>query len=290
MQLKKMLAMAVVTVMAAALCVPAMAEEATPGEIAGTNATVIKSNASDWNTNKDTLISAATEMTAQLSDTTANATINQEMSNAGLAFFVAAEKNKAAEVDGDAEAYNKNGVQVKYSKQATADALTINSCTVSDTGVVTLDATQGDNGSAYGYAIAIVLPDDTKAAGYRITMTGEGAQPVDMVAPVQYSYDEDVKKNIKQVTFWVPHFTTYELQPVSVTVPTQPTPAPTVTVTSEEEAKEETAQPTPTPVVAENPIKKTGTSMNLSMMAVVAVAAVAACGAGVAVKKSHKGE
>lgn len=293
MQLKKMLAVAVVTVMAATMCAPAMADEATPGEIAGTKADKIKELASDWNKNKSILLSAATEMTKQLSDTTAKATINQEMSNAGLAFFAAAEKNNAPEVDSNANAYNKDDVQVKYSKEANANALTVNSCTVSENGTVTLDADPGQDVSEYGYTIVIVLPDDVEATGYKITMTGADAQTVDMVAPVQYPYDEVAGKEIKQVSFWVPHFTTYELSPVTVSAPTQPNPAPdtTVTVSSEDNSSESTtAQATPAPVVAENPIKKTGTSMNLSMMAVVAVAAVAACGAGVAVKKSHKGE
>lgn len=44
------------------------------------------------------------------------------------------------------------------------------------------------------------------------------------------------------------------------------------------------------PAVEENPIKKTGASMDMTMFVVVALAAAAVCGMGVAVKKAHKGE
>ena len=97
------------------------------------------------------------------------------------------------------------------------------------------------------------------------------------------------------VTFWAPHFTTYQLTPVNVnnggTEGGESNQGGEQTVTSDDNKEETTTSTTTTTTtVAENPIKATGVSMNMSVFAVVACAAVAACGSGVAVKKSHKGE
>lgn len=170
------------------------------------------------------------------------------------------------------------------------------SCNVADDYTITIDATASGD-SAHGYALSVKLPLDCNVQTYTLSETS---------GQVSFTATADVINvggEFKMVTFWVPHFTTYVLTPASVSggnsssgsddnnsssnnssnnsqaVTTQTT---TSTVT--------TTETVTAPAVEENPIKKTGASMDMTMFVVVALAAAAVCGVGVAVKKAHKGE
>ena len=154
-----------------------------------------------------------------------------------------------------------------------------------------MDVTEGSTPSKYGYAVTVMLPAESDVYYYNVSI--QNGQLIDVTVPVTAYVDKDGTTR-KMVTFWAPHFTTYELTPMSLN---QNQGGEQQTVTSDDSSSsssdESTAASTTTATtatVAENPIKATGVSMNLSVFAVVACAAVAACGAGVAVKKSHKGE
>lgn len=283
MQMKKIVSIAAAAAMAAAFCVPAYA--ATPGEVAkGTADNVLSLTASNWATNKAEGSAAMEELTSQVR-ADSSITVTQVMNNAGLSFFDICESTKDEDIAKVVGVEEYSGLEVVYRKAADASDLTVNSC-YNDKGVITMDVTEGSTPSKYGYAVTVMLPAESDVYYYNVSI--QNGQLIDVTVPVTAYVDKDGTTR-KMVTFWAPHFTTYELTPMSLN---QNQGGEQQTVTSDDSSEESTTASTTatTATVAENPIKATGVSMNLSVFAVVACAAVAACGAGVAVKKSHKGE
>lgn len=280
MQMKKIVSVAAAAAMAAAFCVPAYA--ATPGEVAGGTAeNVLSLTASNWATNKAEGSAAMEELTSQVR-ADSSITVTQIMNNAGLSFFDICESTKDEDIAKVVGVEEYSGLEVVYRKAADASDLTVNSFGY-DKGVITMDVTEGSTPSKYGYAVTVMLPAESDVYYYNVSI--QNGQLITVTVPVTAYVDKDGTTR-KMVTFWAPHFTTYELTPVDVS---QNQGGEQQTVTSDDSSEESTTTTT-TATVAENPIKATGVSMNLSVFAVVACAAVAACGAGVAVKKSHKGE
>lgn len=281
MQMKKIASVAAAAAMAAVFCVPASA--ATPGEVAaGTADTVLDLTASNWATNKEAGTAAMSDLTSQVRSDS-SITVTQVMNNAGLSFFDICENTKddeIAKVDATGE---YSGLQVTYRKDADASDLVLNGFGYDASGVITLDATEGEKASEYGYAITVMLPAETNVYYYNVSI--QNGQQVNVTVPVSQYYDKDGNVH-KMVTFWAPHFTTYQLTPMSLNQTT--TNSDNGSSDSSEEETTTTTTTTTAAAVTENPIKATGVSMNLSAVAVVACAAVAACGAGVAVKKSRK--
>lgn len=295
MQLKKVLSFAVAAAMAAAFCAPAMA--ATPGEAAvDTAQTVLDLTQNNWATNATPAKEAMSSLTDAVTQNS-DITVSQEMNDAGVSFFDIAENVK------DTDTFKKvevpaadNGLQVLYRADANSNDLTIKNVSLEEDGSILFEAEQDGADSEYGYAVTIMLPSESTSYFYSVTMV-DGNQLVNITAPVTQYADADMNVH-KMVTFWVPHFTTYELTPVNITAPT-PTPggnnneqdnaasSESTESSQSAESSESTAAPA---TVAENPIKKTGTDMNLSLVVVVALTAAAACGAGVALKMSRKGE
>ncbi len=289
MQMKKIVSVVAAAAMAAAFCVPAYA--ATPGEVAGDLAQqVLDLTAEDWSGNKAAATEKMSELTAQVKSDSA-ITITQKMNNAALSYFDAAENNGDSVISKSVGVEKFYGTGMVYRKDADASDLTVNSFGYNE-GVITVDATEGGTSSDCGYAISVTLPADGNN-NYYYNVSMQDGQQVDVTVPVT-SYVDENGQQLYMITFWAPHFTTYVLTPVNVS---QNQGGEQQTVTSDDSSNsssdESTAASTTTATtatVAENPIKATGVSMNLSVFAVVACAAVAACGAGVAVKKSHKGE
>lgn len=281
MQMKKIVSVVAAAAMAAAFCVPAYA--ATPGEVAGDLAQqVLDLTAEDWSGNKAAATEKMSELTAQVKGDSA-ITITQKMNNAALSYFDAAENNGDSVISKSVGVEKYYGTGMVYRKDADASDLTVNGFGYNE-GVITVDATEGSTSSDCGYAISVTLPADGNN-NYYYNVSMQDGQQVDVTVPVT-SYVDENGQQLYMITFWAPHFTTYVLTPVSVN---QNQGGGQQTVTSDDSSEESTTTTT-TATVAENPIKATGVSMNLSVFAVVACAAVAACGAGVAVKKSHKGE
>lgn len=281
MQMKKIVSVVAAAAMAAAFCVPAYA--ATPGEVAGDLAQqVLDLTAEDWSGNKAAATEKMSELTAQVKSDSA-ITITQKMNNAALSYFDAAENNGDSVISKSVGVEKFYGTGMVYRKDADASDLTVNGFGYNE-GVITVDATEGSTSSDCGYAISVTLPADGNN-NYYYNVSMQDGQQVDVTVPVT-SYVDENGQQLYMITFWAPHFTTYVLTPVSVN---QNQGGGQQTVTSDDSSEESTTTTT-TATVAENPIKATGVSMNLSVFAVVACAAVAACGAGVAVKKSHKGE
>lgn len=283
MQMKKLVSFVVAAAMATVFCVPAFA--ATPGEEAADKAkNVLSLTESNWATNKAQAVAAITDLTSQVTNQQ-DITVTQVMNNAGVSFFDMAENNQddsITKVDATGE---YSGLQVVYRKDAAASDLTLNSFSYNDAGVITLDAVQEGTDSAYGYAVSVMLPASTDVNYYSVSIVD--GQLITVTVPVTAYQDKDGTTH-KMVTFWAPHFTTYQLTPISLN--NGGNNGGEQTVTSDDNEEKTTTSTTTTTTVTENPIKATGVSMNMSVFAVVACAAVAACGAGVAVKKSHKGE
>lgn len=113
-------------------------------------------------------------------------------------------------------------------------------------------------------------------------MLGQNAQPNETVVSVVNG----------TVSFWVPHFTVYQLTPVNEQTSNQGGNG--GNSSNNEDSSNDTNQVvvsgTSSAAVAENPIKKTGTEMSVVLFAVAAVAAIAVGGIRVAVSKARKGE
>ena len=158
-------------------------------------------------------------------------------------------------------------------------------------------------------------------------MEGDNAQKIDATVPVKSYIDKDNTTH-KYVTFWVPHFTTYVLTSFSndTAAETTTTTTSSTTVSSGDAIQYYTCKAcgyhnwTATEegyrcdncgyiesqkqlagygnvkgvyspkTGTENPIKATGSDMNLTVLVVVALAVAAACGMGVTSKKSRKSE
>lgn len=236
----------------------------------------------DWEANKDEVSVMMKEMTSQIR-ADSDITVSEAMTDVALAYFDAAEDNGDSSISKSVGVEQYYGTGMVYRKDSDASDLTVNSFEYNE-GVITLDATEGSTSSDCGYAISVTLPADGENYGDYI-VTIENGQKFDGAVEPKYYTDKNGQE-LCMLTFWAPHFTTYKLIPVNAS---QNQGGEQQTVTSDDSSEESTTTAT-TATVAENPIKATGVSMNLSVFAVVACAAVAACGAGVAVKKSHKGE
>lgn len=286
MQLKKIASVIAAVAMAATLCMPAFAD-ATPGEIAN--------NAAEQ--------AAASQDIAEIASYVAQATESLKLSSEPVTVSVPVTSQAIryfdmAEEKGWVNPVASGDIIYRCDNGATVNA----SCNVADDYTITIDATASGD-SAHGYALSVKLPLDCNVQTYTLSETS---------GQVSFTATADVINvggEFKMVTFWVPHFTTYVLTPASVSggnsssggddnnnsnnssnssnnssnnsqaVTTQTT---TSTVT--------TTETVTAPAVEENPIKKTGASMDMTMFVVVALAAAAVCGMGVAVKKAHKGE
>lgn len=277
MKLKKIASVIAAVAMAATLCMPAFAE-ATPGEIA--NNAAQEAAASQDIGEVGSLLEQATQ---SLKSSTEPATVSVPVTSQGIRYFDMAEEK------GWVNAKESGGVIYRCDNGAAVNATS----SVADDYTITIDATaEGD--SAHGYALSVKLPLDCNVETYTLT---EASGSLQFSATAQVM---NVGGEFKMVTFWVPHFTTYVLTPAQVTGSegssnggssgsssnsssnNEQTAASTVTTTE--------SVAVPAAVVEENPIKKTGVSMNLALFVVVALAAVSVCGVTVAAKKAHKGE
>lgn len=276
MKLKKIASVIAAVAMAAMLCMPAFAD-ATPGEIAN--------NAAEQ--------AAASQDIAEIASYVAQATESLKLSSEPVTVSVPVTSQAIRYFDMAEEKGWVNPVASGDIIYRCDNGTTVNaSCNVADDYTITIDATASGD-SAHGYALSVKLPLDCNVQTYTLSETS---------GQVSFTATADVINvggEFKMVTFWVPHFTTYVLTPASVSggnsssgsddnnnssnnsqaVTTQTT---TSTVT--------TTETVTAPAVEENPIKKTGASMDMTMFVVVALAAAAVCGMGVAVKKAHKGE
>ena len=284
MKLKKIMSVVAAATLAAALCVPAFAaEEATPGEVAqGKASDVVEAIQSG---NAEAAKTAMKDMTAKLQDETV--TVSPQMHNAGLAYYDYLESTGAVtreDLGNEVSIRNTNG-----------DTVTLNSCTIdAAANTVTVDIDVTDVVSVEdGYSVTIDLPSNMTATYLKVSMINEATnQPNDSVAEVRSVGGQ------KSVTFWVPHFTTYQLTPISVEQPSQGNntvkdehPEIAEAIANGTWGKDDNATSTSgTSAVTENPIKKTGTEMSVVLFAVTVLAAVAVGGVSVAVNKSRKGE
>ena len=290
MKLKKIASVIAAVAMAATLCMPAFAD-ATPGEIAN--------NAAEQ--------AAASQDIAEIASYVAQATESLKLSSEPVTVSVPVTSQAIryfdmAEEKGWVNPVASGDIIYRCDNGATVNA----SCNVADDYTITIDATASGD-SAHGYALSVKLPLDCNVQTYTLSETS---------GQVSFTATADVINvggEFKMVTFWVPHFTTYVLTPASVSggnsssggddTTTRPHSSHTRNNSSNNSSPNSQAVTTQTttstvtttetvtaPAVEENPIKKTGASMDMTMFVVVALAAAAVCGMGVAVKKAHKGE
>lgn len=279
MKLKKIMSVVAAAALAAALCVPVFA---TPGETAQEKASDVVEAIQSGDT--DAVKTAMKDMTAELQDVTV--TVSPQMHNAGLAYYDYMESTGEVtreDLGNEVSIRNTNGGTV-----------TLNSCTIdaaANTVTVDIDATVADVED--GYSVTIDLPSNMTATYLKVSMINESTnQPNDSVAVVRSAGGQ------KYVSFWVPHFTTYQLTPISVEQPSQGNntvkdehPEIGEAIANGTWGKDDNATSTSgTSTVTENPIKKTGTEMSVVLFAVTVLAAVAVGGVSVAVNKSRKGE
>lgn len=299
MKLKKILAVVSAAVLMGALSLPVFAE-ATPGQDSQDIAMKLIGMTQDPEMNVAEAEQTMKELTGNLQNT--EVTLSAEMMTAAMSFFDRME-------DDDQENIHKmdvstDEVAISYRSQ-NGDTMTVNSVSLDEeSGKIVLDATGSNNG--FGYAITVDLPSDTKVTSYKVTMAGANAQAIDAVVPVK-GYEEGGVMH-KFVTFWVPHFTTYELTAFTTAGASgegsgngngssgnngnssSTNNNNTQTVTSSQSASTQNTSAATSSVEAENPIKATGSDMNRTVFVVVALAVAAACGLGVASKKSRKSE
>ena len=279
MKLKKIASVIAAVAMAATLCMPAFAD-ATPGEIAN--------NAAEQ--------AAASQDIAEIASYVAQATESLKLSSEPVTVSVPVTSQAIryfdmAEEKGWVNPVASGDIIYRCDNGATVNA----SCNVADDYTITIDATASGD-SAHGYALSVKLPLDCNVQTYTLSETS---------GQVSFTATADVINvggEFKMVTFWVPHFTTYVLTPASVSGGTSSSGGDDTNninnssnnsqaVTTQTTTSTVTTTETVTaPAVEENPIKKTGASMDMTMFVVVALAAAAVCGMGVAVKKAHKGE
>lgn len=301
MKLKKILAVVAAAAMAATLSLPVFA--ATPGETAQSAAwTLIGMTQNPDMKVEDAEVKMET-ITSSLQEPTTS--VSSEMMSAALSFFDRMESDQEDNINTTSVTVDEVDVTCR---SRVNDPVTINSVKVdASTGKVTLDAEATTGNDSFGYAITVELPADTNVTSYKIAMLGDNAQTIDAVAPVK-GYEEGGVMH-KFVTFWVPHFTTYELTAYTTTGAsgegsgnesgnendsssnnTTTNNNNTQTVTSKQNASTQNTSAATSSVEAENPIKATGSDMNRTVFVVVALAVAAACGMGVVSKKSRKSE
>lgn len=294
MQMKKIVSGFAAVALALCLSMPAFAE-ATPGEVANSTAWDVIDATQQGDVNKAT--NEMKEMVASLQDNAV--TVSSEMTSAGLAYFDMLEETGNPGRDyGKESGSNSDGVNYVIRSEATGMSVGGNLELSEDAAVITFTADPSQPSST-GYAITVYLPDNASATSYSVMMLGDNAQRNDSVVPVK-SYMREDGSTQKYVSFWVPHFTTYQLTAVGVQ-PSEPEQQPqqpsgnTQNGSNNTQANNTQASSTPAAAsvasapaaaVAENPIKKTGLDMNFTAFAMAAAAAAAVCGLGYAAKKS----
>ncbi len=296
MKLKKIMSVVAAATLAAALCVPAFAaEEATPGEAAQDAATDVMEAINEGNL--DTAKESMKNMTQQLQDQ--SVTVSSWMSVSGVAYFDYLDENQDSSLAKDSFSEGDSTVWIRGT--GTAGDLALSSLDIvpeTNTITVSVDLNAGATASADGYAVTIQLPSSITATTLKVSMINEeNNQPNDTIVAVDSVFDGI---NVhKSVSFWVPHFTTYQLTPISLEQPSQSNnntvkdehPEIAEAIANGTWGKDDNATSTSsTSAVTENPIKKTGTEMSVVLFAVTVLAAVAVGGVGVAVNKSRKGE
>lgn len=279
MKLKKIASVIAAVAMAATLCMPAFAD-ATPGEIAN-NAAEEAAASQDI----DKIASCVAQATESLKHGPESVTVSVPVTSQAIRYF------DMAEEEGRVDPKASGDIIYRCDNGVTVDA----SCTVADDYTITIEATASDY-SDHGYALSVKLPLNCNVQTYTLSETS---------GKVYFTATADVINvggEFKMVTFWVPHFTTYVLTPASVSGGNSSSGSDdnnnsnnssnnSQAVTTQTTTSAVTTTETVTaPAVEENPIKKTGASMDMTMFVVVALAAAAVCGMGVAVKKAHKGE
>lgn len=320
MKLKKILAVVSATVLMATMSLPVFAE-ATPGE--NSQSTAIELIGMTQNPEMDVAKAEnkMKDLTGYLQDT--QVTVSAEMMTAAMSFFDRMEEDGQGNIHKMDASTDK--VALSY-RCKNGDSMTVNSVSLDEeSGKIVLDATAAV--SEYGYAVTVDLPADTRVTTYKITMEGDNAQKIDATVHVKSYIDKDNTTH-KYVTFWVPHFTTYVLTSFSndTAAETTTTTTSSTTVSSGDAIQYYTCKAcgyhnwTATEegyrcdncgyiesqkqlagygnvkgvyspkTGTENPIKATGSDMNLTVLVVVALAVAAACGMGVASKKSRKSE
>lgn len=232
---------------------------------------------------------AMTTIVNKLQDS--SSVVTNEMASAGKVYYDKLKDENLTNVYSE-ETFKPDAISVTVASENTGAAgqvgLQLNKVTA-ENGVVTLDmdVVANQQPSQTGYLVSIELPEKAAATSYKVTMLGEDAQKTEIIATVENGI----------ISFWVPHFTVYQLTPLSVEQPSQGN---TVRDEHPEIAEaiangtwgqdDNAASSSSTAAVTENPIKKTGTEMSVVLFAVVVMAAVAVGGVSVAVSKSRKGE
>lgn len=323
MKLKKIFAVVSAAVLMATMSLPVFAE-ATPGESSQSTAIELIGMTQNPEMNVAEAENKMKDLTGYLQDT--QATISSEMMTAAMSFFDRMEDDNSGSIQ--KKEATVSGIAMSYRSQAD-DTMQIKSLSLDQaTGKITLDAEAVVSGNdSFGYAVTVDLPADTRVTTYKITMEGDNAQKIDATVPVKSYIDKDNTTH-KYVTFWVPHFTTYVLTSFSndTAAETTTTTTSSTTVSSGDAIQYYTCKAcgyhnwTATEegyrcdncgyiesqkqlagygnvkgvyspkTGTENPIKATGSDMNLTVLVVVALAVAAACGMGVVSKKSRKSE
>lgn len=325
MKLKKIFAVVSATVLMATMSLPVFAE-ATPGQEVQDAAWKLLAMTQDPDMNENEAGTVMEGITADLKDTTVP--VSSETMTAALSFFDRMEddnsgsiQKKEATVSGIAMSYRSQADDTMQIKSLSLDEAT---------GKITLDAeavVSGDD--SFGYAITVELPANTNITTYKITMLGNNAQDIHATVPVK-AYEEGgvmhkfVTFWVPHFTTYV--LTSFSNDPAAETTNTTTTTTSSTTVSSGDAIQYYTCKAcgyhnwTATEegyrcdncgyiesqkqlagygnvkgvyspkTGTENPIKATGSDMNLTVLVVVALAVAAACGMGVASKKSRKSE
>lgn len=246
---------------------------------------VMDSVQADWNAEPVKQQIATQSMQAMveaLSDPAIPVTNN--MAAAGQSYFTKLKDSGLTDTYSE-EVFAESQIPLTVCSDFTGDASSVevqlNSLTV-ENNVVTLDMDAVSGGSETGYFITIDLPEGNNVKQYKVSMLGQNAQPNETVVSVVNG----------TVSFWVPHFTVYQLTPVNEQTSNQGGNGgnPSNNEDSSNDTNQVVVSGTSSAAVAENPIKKTGTEMSVVLFAVAAVAAIAVGGIRVAVSKARKGE
>lgn len=290
MKLKKILAVVSAAVLMGALSLPVFAE-ATPGQASNDKLVTVTNKP---NATKQEVSEAVAEVTSLLNQNTDKAmSVSGNAVEQGLRYFDMEEEDGGENMNKD----TVQGVVYRCDDDATVN---VSSCDfLHETGEIKVEATATGT-SGHGYSLTIKLDPNSDVKEYKVIET---SNMLSFEQPVQV--DGYMTKNgyEKSVTIWVPHFTTFVLQPVSKSGSTgdgeqggqtsgnnNTNTNNTQTVTSSQSTSTQNTSAATSSVEAENPIKATGSDMNRTVFVVVALAVAAACGMGVVAKKSRKSE
>lgn len=271
---------------------------------------VLESIKEDWSANPEKQQEAENSMEAIVEALdNSDVEITNTMSAAGVSYFDKLVTSNMTDKISKQE-FNDGENVLTVSSANTGDNTTVNvklNSLTMDGDVITLDMDHADGDkSGTGYYITIDLPEGNTAKVYNVTMVGENAQRMSVLATVKNG----------TVSFWVPHFTVYQLTPINVDIPDQPTGDGDTTTggntstgsgstsvgnnsttssnsganTNQVVASGNSNNSSNSAAVVENPIKKTGVEMSFALFAIAAAAVIAVGGIRVAVSKARKGE